>query len=319
MDYFKHEQALVESASVGRGTRIWAFTHVLPGATIGADCNICDHVFIENDVVIGDRVTIKCGVQVWDGVRLEDDVFVGPNATFTNDPFPRSRHRPREFLRTNVRRGASIGANATVLPGLTIGEHAMVSAGCVVGRDVPAHAIVVGNPARITGYVDAVTDRASLRPRSAAAAGVSVAADLPTTSVEGVTVHHLARADDLRGALVAAEVPREVPFAVKRVFAVFDVPSEHVRGEHAHRELSQFLICLRGRVHVMVDDGTRRDVLLLDEPTIGVHIPPLVWASQYRYSPDTLLLVLASDVYRPNDYIRDYSEFVALRGKGRLR
>src|SRR5687768_8094431 len=148
-----HDKALVESPNVGAGTRVWAFAHVLPGARIGRDCNICDGVFIENDVVVGDRVTVKCGVQLWDGVRLEDDVFVGPNATFTNDNFPRSRHHLSAFPRTVVRRGASIGANATILPGLTIGMQSMIGAGAVVTKDVPPHAIVTGNPARITGYV----------------------------------------------------------------------------------------------------------------------------------------------------------------------
>jgi len=148
MDYFKHSHALVETQSIGTGTRIWAFVHVLPGARIGEDCNICDHVFIENDVIIGDRVTVKCGVQVWDGVRLEDDVFIGPNATFTNDAFPRSK-QSFEIQHTVVKRGASIGANATLLPGITIGENAMVGAGAVVISDVPANTLVVGNPAQV--------------------------------------------------------------------------------------------------------------------------------------------------------------------------
>ena len=99
-DFFKHPQAIVESTSIGDDTRIWAFAHILPGATIGRDCNICDHVFIENGVIVGDRVTVKCGVQLWDGVTIEDDVFIGPNATFTNDPFPRSRQRPAAFTPT---------------------------------------------------------------------------------------------------------------------------------------------------------------------------------------------------------------------------
>ncbi len=119
-------------------TRVWAFAHILPGATIGRDCNICDHVFIENDVLVGDRVTVKCGVQLWDGVTIEDDVFIGPNATFTNDPFPRSRQRPAAFTTTLVRRGASIGANATLIPGITVGANAMIGAGAVVTHDVPA-------------------------------------------------------------------------------------------------------------------------------------------------------------------------------------
>lgn len=151
---FVHEKALCESPNVGEGSRIWGFAHVLPGAVIGRDVNVCGHTFIENDVVVGDRVTIKNGVQLWDGLRVEDDVFIGPNATFTNDPFPRSRERPETYPRTVVERGATIGANATILPGITIGRRAMVGAGAVVTRSVPPQAVVVGNPARITGYVD---------------------------------------------------------------------------------------------------------------------------------------------------------------------
>ncbi len=150
---FIHPQALVESRSIGPGTRIWAFAHVLPNAQIGEDCNICDHVFIENDVLIGHRVTIKCGVQIWDGLTIEDDVFIGPNATFTNDAFPRSKVHPDRFLRTVVKKNASIGANATILPGLIIGEGAMIGAGSVVTKDVPPFAVMVGNPAFIKRFI----------------------------------------------------------------------------------------------------------------------------------------------------------------------
>lgn len=153
MNYYCHPNALVESISIGENSRIWAFAHVLPGAIIGSDCNICDHVFIENDVIIGDRVTIKCGVQIWDGIRLEDDVMIGPNATFTNDIFPRSK-QPFQLRSTIVERGASIGANATILCGITIGAEAMIGAGSVVTRDVPPKAVVVGNPGRIIRYLE---------------------------------------------------------------------------------------------------------------------------------------------------------------------
>jgi acetyltransferase-like isoleucine patch superfamily enzyme len=138
---------------------VWAFAHVLPGARVGRDCNICDGVFVEGGAVIGDRVTVKNGVQVWDGIELGDDVFVGPNATFTNDPFPRSRQWDHDVPVTVVEAGASIGGNATILPGLRIGRMAMVGAGAVVTRDVPALAIVVGNPARVIGQVDPETGR----------------------------------------------------------------------------------------------------------------------------------------------------------------
>jgi acetyltransferase-like isoleucine patch superfamily enzyme len=146
---FIHPSSDVQSKQVGEGTRIWQYVVILPGAAIGRDCNICSHCFIENKVVVGDRVTVKCGVQLWDGVTLEDDVFVGPNATFTNDLEPRSRNTNAKLLPTLVKKGASVGANATILPGLTIGEGAMVGAGSVVTKDVPPRTLVVGNPARV--------------------------------------------------------------------------------------------------------------------------------------------------------------------------
>lgn len=150
-----HGTADVQTDAIGDRTRIWQYVVILPNATIGDDCNICSHCFIENDVVVGHRVTVKSGVQLWDGLRIEDDVFIGPNVTFTNDRFPRSRAYPEGgFPQTVVRRGASIGGGATILPGIEIGERAMVGAGAVVIRPVPTGAIVVGNPARIIGQVD---------------------------------------------------------------------------------------------------------------------------------------------------------------------
>lgn len=153
MKYFVHPLADVQSSQIGENSRIWQFVVILPKARIGADSNICSHCFIENDVVLGDRVTIKSGVQLWDGIRVESDVFIGPNVTFTNDKFPRSRRYRENFASTIINRGASIGGGATLLPGLTIGEYAMVGAGSVVTKDVPAGAVVIGNPARIVAYV----------------------------------------------------------------------------------------------------------------------------------------------------------------------
>ena len=149
-----HPKSLIdEGASIGARMRIWAFAHILSGAVIGEDCNICDHTFIEGAVRIRNRVTIKCDVHLWDGVILEDDVFVDPSAVFTNDLRPRSKLYPPEFLKTILNRGCCIGANATLLPGLTIGRWALVAAGAIVTRDVPDYEIVSGNPARFHGWV----------------------------------------------------------------------------------------------------------------------------------------------------------------------
>lgn len=149
-----HPTADVATCQVGEGTKVWQFVVILKGAKIGRDCNICAQTLIEGDVVVGDRVTVKSGVQLWEGARIEDDVFIGPNATFTNDTYPRSKQHNVEFSGITVKRGASIGANATLLPGVTIGEGAMVGAGSVVTRNVPANAVVVGNPAEVIRYID---------------------------------------------------------------------------------------------------------------------------------------------------------------------
>lgn len=303
--HFHHPQALVESPHVGPRTRIWAFAHVLPGAVIGADCNICDHVFIENEVTIGDRVTVKSGVQLWDGVVLEDDVFVGPNATFTNDAFPRSRQWQTALPRTVVRAGATIGANATLLPGVTVGRRAMVGAGAVVTRDVPANAIVVGNPAFIRGY-DATSTAASEPALRALEAGRAV------VRVGGVRLHELSVHSDLRGTIAVSEFAHQLPFVPQRFFSVYDVPSREVRGEHAHRKLHQFLVCVKGECSLVVDDGRERQELLLDSPRIGVHLEPLVWAVQYKFSSHAVLVVLASSPYDSADYVRDYDEYLKL-------
>jgi acetyltransferase-like isoleucine patch superfamily enzyme len=148
-----HESAICESKDIGEGTRIWAFVHILPGAKIGSDCNICDFVFIENQVVIGDRTTIKSGVQIWDGVSIGSDVFVGPNVTFTNDKYPKSGNRNFTLLPTLIGDFVSIGANSTILPGVTIGDHCVIGAGSVVTKSIEANTTVWGNPATTQNYL----------------------------------------------------------------------------------------------------------------------------------------------------------------------
>nr|WP_104127530.1 WxcM-like domain-containing protein [Cryobacterium sp. Y57] len=299
---FVHAQGICESITVGSDTTIWAFAHVLAGAVIGRNVNICDHVFIENDVIVGDRVTIKSGVQLWDGIELQDDVFVGPNATFTNDGFPRSKKYPESFPRTIVEKGASIGGGAVILPGIRIGRDAMIGAGAVVTRDVPPFAIVVGNPARITGYADSEGHRL-VSTESA-----------PLTSghvLVSKSLVQLRKATDMRGSLVVAELGTDLPFVPQRFFIVYDVPSRDVRGEHAHRTCEQFLTCIKGSVRAIVDDGVNREEFLIDSPDIGLHMPAMTWGTQYAYSPDAVLGVFASLPYDEADYIRTYSEFRA--------
>lgn len=305
MPNYIHPAAVVENGVlIGAGTRIWAFAQVMSGATIGVDCNICPHVFIESDVRLGNRVTVKNGVQLWDGIRLEDDVFVGPNATFANDQFPRSKEHLEQYPETVIQQGASIGAAAVILPGRVIGRNAMVGAGAVVTRDVPPNAVVVGNPARITGYVDANNKRRTLPHRDSQ--------DLTRFDVSGVRLIEFPLITDLRGTLTFGEYAQHLPFQPLRYFVIFDVPNVEVRGEHAHHKLHQLLICLRGSCAVVVDDGVHRDEIDLNRPNVGLHIPPMIWATQYKYTADALLLVLASDVYNADDYIRDYDEFLRL-------
>lgn len=300
MSHFVHPQGICESDAIGADTRIWAFAHVLPGARIGVDCNICDHVLIENDVVLGDRVTVKSGVQLWDGIRVGDDVFIGPNATFANDRFPRSKQYPEAFLVTTVADGASIGAGAVILPGVRIGRDAMVGAGAVVTKDVPANAIVVGNPARITGYAGSTTVSAAV-PVTTATTGAPL--------VGGARLVPVTVATDLRGSLAAMELDTDLPFRPARFFAVFGVPSQDVRGEHAHRRCEQLLVCLHGAVSCIVDDGEARAQVRLDRPDVGLYMPAMTWGTQYRYSADAVLAVFASLPYDADDYIREYDEF----------
>jgi acetyltransferase-like isoleucine patch superfamily enzyme len=292
-DFFVHPNAIVESKNIGKGTRIWAFAHILPGAIVGDDCNICDHVFIENDVIIGNRVTIKSGVQLWDSITIEDDVFIGPNATFTNDPFPRSKHYIENYPRININHGASIGANATILPGVKIGKNAMVGAGAVVTKDVPENSVVIGNPARIKRLL--VPEEKETHPKA---------------SIKDCKIIELPKISDPRGNLTFIENQRHVPFQIQRVYYLYDVPGGATRAGHAHKTMQQFLIAMSGSFDVIVDDGEEKSSFHLNRSYYGLYIPPMVWREIDNFSSGSVCLALASTLYDEEDYYRDYQEFV---------
>ncbi|WP_045097198.1 WxcM-like domain-containing protein [Legionella fallonii] len=307
-----HPTADVQTKFIGAGTTIWQNVVVLANARIGCDTNICAHCFIENDVVIRDRVTIKSGVYLWDGIHIDNDVFIGPNVTFTNDKFPRSKIYPEKFLQTFIHQEASIGGGAVILPGVTIGRGAMVGAGAVVTKSVPPYAIVHGSPARIMGYVNQ-TEPMKLHNK------INVYSnnhdDIVKIGVGDVTLHRFKLVQDMRGNLSVGEFLKDIPFAPKRYFIVFDVPSQETRGEHAHRQCHQFLICVRGGCAVVADNGITRGEILLDAPNKGIYLPPLTWGIQYKYTSDAVLLVFASHAYDEKDYIRNYSDFLEITNR----
>lgn len=248
---------------------------------------------------IGAHAVIKAGAYVCSGAVIGPEVHVGPNATFVEA-------REGEGAGAQVEQGAWIGANATILPGIVIAANAVVRPGAVVTRSVPPNAIVEGNPAAIVGYVGADD-----RPLDAIHLfNAGAASGVEATAPRGVTLHRFPVIPDLRGTLSVGEFGRQIPFAPKRYFLVYGVPNREVRGEHAHINCQQFLICLNGSCAVIADDGSRRVEVTLDAPNLGLYLPPMIWGTQYKHTPDAMLLVFASDHYDSSDYIRDYSEFM---------
>lgn len=253
---------------------------------ISSDANVAQ------DCIVGAYVYIPANTEIASGVRIENNVAFSGSAG--------------QMSRIKINHGVTIGAGATLVGSITIGAGARILPGAVVTRDLPENAIVGGNPAAIIGYVDAL-------------APVVAPSGLPPTNrprimptgVGSVNVHHFPAITDIRGSLTVGEFDREIPFVPLRYFMVFDVPSSETRGEHAHRECHQFLICVRGGCAVLVDDGSQRTEIALAGPTMGVHLPPMTWGTQYKYTRDAILLVFASHHYDSGDYIRRYDEFLA--------
>lgn len=244
------------------------------------------------------RIGAECFIP--DSVQLDDGVDIGPRVIFAGG-------------KSRVHAGAVIEAAAVISAGKSIGQGALVRAGAVVLHDVPPNAIVAGNPAEVVGYRSSLKSdgRADILMRDAS---VFAGKDAPARfdlEVGESALYLMRRVTDARGSLSVSEVPKELPFEPARYFIVFDVPSRELRGEHAHYNCKQFLICVHGSCRVLLDDGQRRCEVTLDRPDLGVLMPAMVWGTQYRYSPDSVLLVFASLPYDPKDYIRTYQEFNA--------
>jgi UDP-2-acetamido-3-amino-2,3-dideoxy-glucuronate N-acetyltransferase len=256
--------------------------------------------FVASEVNIPDNIEIMHGVYISEGVQLAQGCRIGPNVVF------------EQGGGIIVERDVYIGANATIMPGITLASRCVVRAGSVVLRSVPPRAIVEGNPANIVGYVDTKINLAKKSKNNRKTNSNSI----NTIGVDGVILQDMPVVPDLRGYLTVGEFEKHIPFVPKRYFIVYGVPTREVRGEHAHLSCHQFLICINGNCTVIADDGFNRVEVCLDSPHRGLYLPPLTWGIQYKYSADAILLVFASHHYDPSDYLRDYDEFLKYINNG---
>jgi UDP-2-acetamido-3-amino-2,3-dideoxy-glucuronate N-acetyltransferase len=294
MKHEKNSPAQTEDSMPGSGSRMGAGSILRDGVTVGKNCQIEEYVLVQGPVDISDEVTIESFCYIRGPANIGSHVRLGPHSCLYGGT----------DASISVRTGAVVGANATLVGPSIIGEGAEIEPGAVVTKNVPANAVVSGNPAKICRYRQAVTDQILLSSPDAGGHRMS------ETRVPGVKIYRLPVIEDFRGNLSFGEVGRHIPFDIKRYFVTFEVASEEARGEHAHRTLRQFLICIHGRVHIVADDGRNREEFVLTQPNVGVYLPPMVWGVQYRFSEGAALLVLCSDVYDPDDYIRDYATFL---------
>lgn len=276
------------------------------GALLGQNITLGDYVVVYPGARLEDGCAVGGFTQIWSGVHLRTGACLGPGVILDIFP-PHTDHEAKTVFGANC----TVGAGVIIYPGVSIGDGSVVVPGSVVAQNVPPYAIVSGSPARVTGYVESL-------PKQGAPEQWPLQTPFPIgdtitqLGVGKVSLHRFKLIRDPRGDLSVGEFHKDIPFKPKRYFLVFNVPNEKTRGEHAHRRCHQFLICVKGACSVVVDDGLSRCEVRLDSPNIGIHLPPLTWGIQYKYSPDAVLLVFTSDYYDPADYIRSYSEFTAL-------
>lgn len=287
-----HPAAVIETGVVPAGTVVGAFSRIGAEVEIAAPCFIGEHVFLSGVIRLAASAEIGPHAFLRGPIMIERGARVGARCCIHAEP-----GEP-----ITLGEEADICANATIWPGVSVGKRARIEPGSVVTQNVPAMAVVAGNPAQIVRYCGAPSGPPEIHS--------AALADITETSIRGVTLRRLPLHEDLRGNLSFGEAQRHVPFPIRRYFLTFGVSSEQVRGEHAHRSLEQFLLCVHGRVHIAADDGTKQADFLLDRPDIGVHIPPMIWSVQYRFSADAVLLGLCSEHYNADDYIRDYAQFL---------
>jgi acetyltransferase-like isoleucine patch superfamily enzyme/dTDP-4-dehydrorhamnose 3,5-epimerase-like enzyme len=252
-----------------------------PAASLGTGVRVGAFVHVPATVTVGDNVVIEDAAS-----------FAGTAADGSSSDIV-------------LREGCRIGAGAVLAAGVTIGAGAVVQPGSVVTMSVPSHAVVEGNPAKVINYLTTAMSSSTAVTATARPDGSPA-----IEQVSGVRVLRLKSVEDMRGTLTVGEFGAGLPFVPQRVFYVYDAPSSRLRGEHAHRECEQLLVCVRGSLHVLADDGQQRGEVVLDDPATALYLPPMVWGVQYRPSADALLLVLASHPYDPDDYIRDYDDYL---------
>jgi len=297
---FIHDRAVCTPNQIGVGTFVRADVRISPSARIGQNCCIFEGVTVEDDVVIGDRVIIKNQARISACVIVEDDTFVGSDVVIHGHLS--GSEKPQQ---TKIGRNVYLGDGVEVQANVIIGDFAVIGAGVLVDKSVPDYAILSGAPAQVLGNTISPSFGPSLNHPE------DDVVNAQQTSVKGVTLHDIHKVADERGNLSMGEFGRNIPFMVSRYFLVYAVPAEEIRGDHAHFKCHQFLIAVKGSISVIADDGVNREKFVLDRADKGLYLPPMTWGIQYEYSKDAVLLVLASDYYDNEDYIRNYDEFIA--------